>query len=136
LIPAAVLVAFGFVLFIIPGIVLGLLFAFVAPVVLIEGLRGRAALQRSAELVKSDWLRVALMIVVLAVLRWAAVALASLFIPSSALFVASLVGDLVTMVVMPLPILGTVLLYFDIRRRREGFTDDRLRADLEALKSS
>jgi hypothetical protein len=136
LIPAAVLVAFGFVVFILPGIVLGLLFAFVAPVVLIEGLRGRAALQRSAQLVSSDWLRIALMIVVLAVLRWVAVALASLFVPNTALFVSSLVGDLVTMVLLPLPILGTVLLYFDIRRRREGFTDDRLRADLEALKSA
>lgn len=135
-IPAAIVVAFGFVMLFVPGLVLGLLFAFVAPVVLIEGLRGRAALQRSAQLVSSDWLRVALMIIVVAVLRFAAVGLSSLFIPRTALFVSSLVGDLVTMVLLPLPILGTVLLYFDIRRRREGFTDDRLRADLEALKSA
>jgi hypothetical protein len=135
-IPAAVLVAFGFVMFVIPGIVLGLLFAFLAPVVLIEGLTGRAAMQRSAALVSADWLRVALMIGVLAVLRWVAEAVASLLVPSSALFVSSLVGDLVTMVLLPVPILGMVLLYFDIRRRRDGFTDDRLRADLEALKSA
>jgi hypothetical protein len=29
-----------------------------------------------------------------------------------------------------------VLLYFDIRRKRDGFTNDHLRADLEALKGA
>ena len=41
-----------------------------------------------------------------------------------------------TLVFLPVPVLGMVLLYFDIRRRRDGFTDDRLRADLEALKTA
>jgi hypothetical protein len=135
-IPAAFLVAFGFVLFFVPGIILGLLFAFVSPVVLIEGLRGRAALRRSAELVSSDWLRVAIMILVLGVMRWFAQLLAGLLVPHSALFIGSLFGDLVTMVFLPLPVLGMVLLYFDIRRKRDNFTTDRLRSDLEALKTS
>jgi hypothetical protein len=135
-IPAAFLIAIGFVVFIIPGVILGLLFAFVSPVVLIEGRRGRAALQRSAELVASDWLRVAIMILVFGVLRWAAQLIAGVLVPSSALFISSLFGDLVTMVFLPLPVLGMVLLYFDIRRKRDNFTPDRLRADLEALKSA
>src|SRR5450432_4434747 len=42
-IPAAFLVALGFVFFVIPGLVLGLLFAFVSPVVLIEGIGGRGS---------------------------------------------------------------------------------------------
>ncbi len=37
--------------------------SFVAPVVLVEGLAGRAALKRSFALVWSDWLRVLLTIV-------------------------------------------------------------------------
>src|SRR5258707_1300311 len=114
IIPAAFITAFGFVFLIVPGLILGLLFAFVSPVVLIEGLRGRAALRRSVELVRSDWLRVAIMIVVLAVMRWFAQLLANILVPSSALFIGSLFGDLVTMVFLPLPVLGMVLLYFDI----------------------
>jgi type II secretory pathway pseudopilin PulG len=136
ILPAALLTAFGLFLFIIPGLVLGLLFAFVSPVVLVEGLRGRAALRRSIELVGSDWLRVTLMLIVLAVLSWVAQAIAHVFVPSSALFFGSLMGDLVTLLFLPLPVLGMVLLYFDIRRRREGFTDARLRADLDALKTT
>jgi hypothetical protein len=135
-IPAALLIAVGFVVLIIPGLVLGLLFAFVSPVVLIEGRRGRAALQRSAELVSSDWLRVAIMILVFGVMRWAAQIIAGILIPRSALFIGSLFGDLVTMIFLPLPVLGMVLLYFDIRRKRDNFTPDRLRADLDALKST
>jgi hypothetical protein len=135
-VPAAFLTAFGFVLFFVPGLVLVLLFTFASPAALIEGLRGRAALRRSVDLVSGDWLRVAIMLIVLGVLRWAAQMLVSLFIPASALFFGSLLGDLVTLVFLPLPVLGMVLLYFDVRRKREGLTDDRLRADLEALKQA
>ena len=135
-IPAALITAFGFVLFVIPGVILGLLFSFVSPVVLIEGKRGREALRRSVELVSADWLRVAIMIVVFVVLRWIAQLVAGALLPTSAIFVGSLFGDLVTMLFLPLPVLGMVLLYFDIRRKRDGFTDARLRADLEALKTT
>jgi hypothetical protein len=136
MIPAAILIAIGSIFLILPGLVLWLLFVFVSPVVLIEGLRGRAALRRSVELVRSDWLRVAIVIFVFGVLCWLARAVAQLLIPAAAIFAASLFGDLFTMVLLPVPVLGLVLLYFDIRRKRENFTTDRLRADLEALKSA
>src|SRR5262249_14591326 len=54
-VPAAIVVTIGCVFFIIPGLVLAVLFTFVSPVVLIEGLGGRAALERSSKLVQSDW---------------------------------------------------------------------------------
>jgi hypothetical protein len=135
-IPAAVLIAFGCVFFVIPGLVLAVLFSFVSPVVLIEGVGGREALRRSTALVRSDWLRVAIMLVVFGVLRGVAQMVASMLFPQSALFGASFFSDLVTLAFLPLPVLGMVLLYFDIRRKRENFTDDRLRADLEALKTA
>jgi len=135
-IPAAFLVALGFVLFVIPGLVLGLLFAFVSPVVLIEGIGGRAALERSVALVRSDWLRVTLLVLVFGILRGVAQLLASALIPQTAIFASSLFGDLITMVLLPVPVLGMVLLYFDVRRKRDNFTPDNLRADLEALKGA
>jgi hypothetical protein len=133
-IPAALVVAIGFVFFIIPGLVLGMLFAFVSPVVLIEGIGGRAALERSTTLVRSDWLRVTLVVLVFGLLRAVAQMVAGVLIPHSAIFLSSLFGDLITMVLLPVPVLGMVLLYFDVRRKRDNFTPDHLRADLESLK--
>jgi hypothetical protein len=133
-IPAGLLIALGTVCLVIPGLVLAFLFIFVSPVVLVEGLGGRAALRRSVELVKSDWLRVALVALVFGVLHAVASMLAGLLIPHSAIFMDSLISDLITMVLLPIPILGTALLYFDIRRKRDNFTNDNLRADLAALK--
>ncbi len=135
-IPAAFITAFAFACFRALGLVAGLLFAFVSPVVLIEGLRGGPAIRRSVELVTSDWLRVALMIVALAAIGWLAELVSSFLVPSWALFVSSLFGDLVMLVFLPLPVLGMVLLYFDVRRKRDKLTDERLRADLEALKTT
>jgi hypothetical protein len=136
MIPAALLIAAGFLCLFIPGVVLAVLFAFVSPVVLVEGLGGRAALRRSVDLVKSDWLRVALVAVAFGVLHGIARALGNALIPHSAVFLDSLFTDLVTMVLLPVPVLGTVLLYFDIRRKRENFNNDRLRSDLAALRGS
>jgi hypothetical protein len=135
-VPAAIVVAIGFVFFIIPGLVLGMLFAFVSPVVLIEGIGGRAALERSTTLVRSDWLRVTLVVLVFGLLRAVAQMVAGVLIPHSAIFLSSLLGDLITMVLLPVPVLGMVLLYFDVRRKRDNFTPDHLRADLEALKGA
>jgi hypothetical protein len=135
-VPAAVVVAIGFVFFVIPGLVLGLLFAFVSPVVLIEGIGGRAALERSTTLVRSDWLRVTLVVLTFGLLRAVAQLVAGALVPHSAIFVSSFFGDLITMVLLPVPVLGMVLLYFDVRRKRDNFTPDHLRADLDALKSA
>lgn len=133
-IPAGIFVALGMVMFVIPGLVLALFFAFVSPVVLIEGLGGRDALRRSTDLVRSDWLRVALVVATFGVVRALATMFAHLVIPRGAIFIDSLLADLITLALMPIPVLGAVLLYFDIRRKREGFTDTTLRAELAALR--
>ena len=123
------------VLFVIPGLVLALFFAFVSPVVLIEGLGGRDALRRSTDLVRSDWLRVALVVAAFGVIRALATMIAHLLVPHGAIFVDSFLADLITLVGMPIPVLGAVLLYFDVRRKQERFTTDTLRTELATLKS-
>jgi hypothetical protein len=55
---------------------------------------------------------------------------AGLFISRAAPFVGSLVQDGLLMLILPIPILGTVLLYLDIRRQTEGLDDAGLRAAL------
>jgi hypothetical protein len=134
LVPAALLVMLGYFCLVIPGLVLSFCFAFVAPVVLIEGIGGAAALRRSYALVRADWLRTALMLISFGLLNTAAHWLVGLFLPRSAVFFGSFLGDLLMMVVMPVPIIAAVLLYFQLRREVDGLTDDRLKAELEALR--
>jgi hypothetical protein len=135
LLPAALLVMIGSLL-VIPGLVLSFFFTFAAPVVLIESAGGTAALKRSYALVRADWLRVALLLLTFGLLSGVAHWVASLFVPHRAVFFGSFLGDLLLLVVMPVPIIASVLLYFDLRRKVDGLTDDRLRAELESLRIS
>ena len=123
------------VLWVIPGLVVAFCFALVAQVAVIEGLGGAAALRRSVQLVGADWLRVALLLAVFLALTWAARLLADLVVPDTAIFMTELVGDLLTLAVMPLPLIAGTLLYLDVRRRRDGFGDDDLRAALASLRA-
>ncbi len=130
IIPAALITAVGLVLFVLPGIVAGCLFAFVAPVVLCEGKSGVAALKRSIELVLTDWVRIALVFVILAVLNAAAHVLAGLaFVPAR--FFGSLTEELITLALLPLPLTATVLLYVEARRRVDGVDMAALRDQIE-----
>jgi hypothetical protein len=133
-IPAAGLIAVGLVFWVIPGLVVAFCFALVAQVAVIEGLGGAAALKRSVELVGADWLRVALWLAVFLALVWAARLLAGRVVPDGAIFMTELVGDLLTLAVMPLPLIAGVLLYFDLRKRRDNFGDPELRAVLASLR--
>jgi len=132
---AAGLIAVGLVLWVIPGLVVAFCFALLAQVVVVEGLGGAAALRRSVEVVGSDWLRIALLLALFVALTWAARLLADLVIPDAAIFMTHLVGDLLTLVIMPLPLITAALLYLDVRRRRDGFGDENLRAVLASLRS-
>ena len=135
IVPAAGLIAVGLVLWVIPGLVVAFCFALLAQVVVVEGLGGAAALRRSVEVVGSDWLRIALLLALFVALTWAARLLADLVIPDAAIFMTHLVGDLLTLVIMPLPLITAALLYLDVRRRRDGFGDENLRAVLASLRS-
>lgn len=123
----------GFALFVFPGIVFSVLFAFVAPVVLVEGLSGTAALKRSAALAGSDWIRVTLVLAALVVSTFGVQLLTDWILPTSFHQLGGFVGDLVTVVILPWPVLGTVLLYLDLRRS-SGLADASLREGLAALR--
>jgi hypothetical protein len=132
--PAALLLAAGFFLAMIPGLVLAFFFVFVTPVVLIEGVGGTQALWRSFALVRSDWLRTAAMLLTFgvanALLHW----VAGLFLPARATGLASFAGNLLLLVVMPVPLIATALLYLDLRRKVDGADEESLRGQLEGLR--
>jgi hypothetical protein len=133
-VPAALLGVVGYFFFLLPGMLISFFFSFVSPVVLIEGLSGQAALKRSYALVRSDWVRVALLLVSFGVLNALAHGLAALLIPTGAIFVGTFLGDLISLVLMPVPIILSALLYLDIRRINDGATREKLSEELAALR--
>jgi hypothetical protein len=125
----------GYLFLVLPGLVLSFLFVFTPAVVLIEARSGTEALKRSARLVRSDWLRVALVLISFGVINWLAHLIGAFLIPGGLFFLEHLLGDLLTLVLLPLPVLATVLIYLDLRRRREGVDADTLRRELDNVRT-
>ncbi|MGH2943908.1 MAG: glycerophosphoryl diester phosphodiesterase membrane domain-containing protein [Solirubrobacteraceae bacterium] len=129
-------VGFGTLLFIAPGVWLYVAWAFAIPALLVEGLRGRAALKRSFELVKGRWWRTFGVIVVGYIL-----AMLVSTVVQGAFLIGVVVGAENDALVLVLATLASIaglavstpfqaallaVLYFDLRVRKEGF-------DLELL---
>ena len=133
-IPVALLVGIGFFFLVVPGVLLSFFFSFVPTVALFEGVGGMAALRRSYDLVRADWLRMLLVLIVFGVISAVTQVIAGVFLHG--LLGARLLQDALTLVVLPIPVIASVLLYFDIRRKREGFDDVQLAAALERLRAS
>lgn len=106
-------VAVGSLFCLLPGMVFGLFAAFSVPVVLLERKSGVAAIARSFELVRADWVRTALVLFVFGVLKLAAAVVGGALVPAQFALLHLLVRDLLALAAVPIPILGLVLLYQD-----------------------
>ena len=124
LLPAALLVAAGQMLFVLPGLILSVLFVFVPHAVLFEKRGGRPALARSVELVRNDAVRVALAFVSFALLGFLAATLTELLLPTSGsravVFLHFIVSDLLSIAILPVPGLVLARIYLDLRARAGG----------------
>ena len=129
LLPAALLVALGNALFILPGLVLSVLFLFVPHVVLFEKKGGRTALERSVELARGDAIRTVLVFASFAVAGALVAVLAELLLPTtgsrSVAFLHFVAVDLLTVALLPIPALVLARLYLDLRGR-SGASPERL----------
>ncbi len=130
----------------IPSLILGVLFAFVVPVVVVEERAYTVALARSRQLVGGYFWRVVGVFVVLSLLVQAVSS--ALVAPVSILAVGlfamrtvtlpivqtgvQAVGVVATLLLTPLQLIGSILVYYDLRIRKEGFDLDRMAAELEA----
>jgi hypothetical protein len=122
---AALGIALGFVVFILPGIYLAVRWYFVPQTVVIEGARGAGALSRSAQILRGRWWRT-FGLVVLANIAIAIPGLI-LIVPFAAIAdstdraVWQLVGSTIaTSVTTPFVALFSTLLYYDLRARAES----------------
>ncbi|MBW3668867.1 MAG: hypothetical protein KY443_06600 [Actinobacteria bacterium] len=131
----AVFIGVGFLLCIVPGVYLFGAYAVAVPVLLLEELRGRAAMKRSRALVSGRWWPVVAVIFLgMLLAQIVSSVLTGIFtIPlgSADNEVASILGNAVgstlsAVVVTPFTAAVTTVVYFDLRVRKEGF-------DLELL---
>jgi hypothetical protein len=122
LLPAALLVALGYALFIVPGLVLSVLFLFLPQVVIFEKKGGRTALSRSIELAKEDPIRGTLAFLSFALATAVVVLGAEQLLPTDAsravAFLHFLVCDLLAVAVLPIPALVLARLYLELRGER------------------
>jgi hypothetical protein len=130
---AVIGVAVGLVLCILPGLLFSIFAALTVPIVLLEQKSGTVAIRRSVELVKADWVRVVVVLFVFGILQAVASWVGGLIIPSRLYFLHMLLGDLVSIAVLPIPIIGLVLLYQDIVRTRRNVPEEQLEAQRAQL---
>jgi len=107
----------GFLLFIIPGIIFAIWFAFPIYVLVSEDLRGMNALFRSKQLVSGKWGSVALRLFTIGVI--ALVIYSVIFFPLS-FFVgkkaADIVGSIISLFLTPFSVTFTFLIYEDLKK--------------------
>jgi hypothetical protein len=122
-------VGIGFLLLIIPGIILLVMFSVAIPVVVVENRRGTDAMRRSWELVSNHFWHVLGVILVAAILAGIVSGLVSAIGGNNGLLRA-IFQAIAQIITAPFTALVSVLLYLDLRARRENLTASGLRAEL------
>jgi hypothetical protein len=122
----------GLILFIIPGIYIGVRLAVSIEALVVEGRRGTQAMGRSWELVGGHWWHAFATLLVAALLTGLVNALITAPFGGTNWFVQAVVAAVATVITLPYGVLVGVLLYLDLRARKGGLTLETLRADLQA----
>lgn len=129
-----IVVAIGFVLFIIPGIIFLVFLAMAVPAFIVERLGVTVSMSRSWNLVKGYWWHTLGVIVVAWIIASVVTRILTAIGGTSFLgvWITSALGQIIT---APFVALVTVLLYIDLRSRHEGLTASTLGQELDAAHS-
>ena len=140
-------VGLGFVLLIIPGIYLAIRLVFVPQAIVLERKGVMDAFSRSWNLVEGSWWRVlgivlVFGIVVAVVSGILGAILGAIFIgilhtgtgTTATAILSTIIGAIVTVFIQPFELAGFVMLYYDLRVRKEGFNLDHMAQQLEPPK--
>ena len=122
----------GLILFIIPGIYIGVRLAVSIEALVVEGRRGTQAMGRSWELVGGHWWHAFGTLVVGGLLTGVVNAVITAPFGNTSWFVQAVAAAVATVVTLPYGVLVGVLLYLDLRARKENLNLERLRTDLQA----
>jgi hypothetical protein len=120
------------IVFIIPGIYIGFRLAASTQALVVEGRRPTEAMGRSWALVGGHWWHVFGTLVVAGLLTGLVNAVITSPFNSTSWFVQAVAAAVATVVTLPYSVLVGVLLYLDLRARKEDLSLETLRADLQA----
>ena len=122
----------GLIVFIIPGIYIGVRLAVSIQALVVEGKRGTQAMRRSWDLVGGHWWHAALTLLVGALITGVVNAVITAPFSAGAWLIQGVAAAVATTVTLPYGALVGVLLYLDLRARKERLDLDTLNADLQA----
>jgi hypothetical protein len=122
----------GLIVLIIPGIYIGIKLCVSIEALVVEGRRGTEAMGRSWGLVGGHWWHAFGTVVVGGLLTGIVNALITSPFSNTGWFVQAVAAAVATVVTLPYGVLVGVLLYLDLRARKERLTMETLRADLQA----
>ena len=122
----------GLIVFIIPGIYIAVRLAVSTQALIVEDKRGTEAMRRSWELVGGHWWHAAFTLLVAGLLTGVVNAVITAPFGASAWLVQGIAAAVATTVTLPYGALVGVLLYLDLRARKERLHLDTLKADLQA----
>jgi hypothetical protein len=122
----------GLIVLIIPGIYIGVRLAVSIQALVVEDKRGTEAMRRSWDLVGGHWWHAAFTLLVAALSTGVVNAVITAPFSAGAWFVQGVAAAVATIVTLPYGALVGVLLYLDLRARKERLDMDTLKANLQA----
>jgi hypothetical protein len=122
----------GLIVFIIPGIYIGVRLAVSIQALVVEDKRGTEAMRRSWDLVGGHWWHAAFTILIAGLITAVVNAVITAPFSAGAWLLQGIAAAVATTVTLPYGALVGVLLYLDLRARRERLDLDTLKADLQA----
>jgi Membrane domain of glycerophosphoryl diester phosphodiesterase len=122
----------GLIVFIIPGIYIGVRLAVSIQALVVEGRRGTDAMRRSWDLVGGHWWHTAFTLLVAGLITGVVNAVITAPFGADAWFLQGVAAAVATTVTLPYGALVGVLLYLDLRARKEPLDLDTLKANLQA----
>jgi hypothetical protein len=122
----------GLIVFIIPGIYIGVRLAVSVQALVVEGKRGTEAMRRSWELVGGHWWHAAFTILIAGLITAVVNAVITAPFSAGAWLLQGIAAAVATTVTLPYGALVGVLLYLDLRARKERLDLDTLKANLQA----
>ncbi len=122
----------GLIMLVIPGIYIGVRLAVSIQALVVEDKRGTEAMRRSWDLVGGHWWHAALTMLVAGLITGVVNAVITAPFGAGAWLVQGIAAAVATTVTLPYGALVGVLLYLDLRARKERLGLDTLKADLQA----
>ncbi|TMK44907.1 MAG: hypothetical protein E6G55_10225 [Actinobacteria bacterium] len=124
-----IVVGVGFILLIIPGLIFLVFLSVSEPALIVENRRGTEALKRSWNLVRGHFWHALVVILIAAILTGIVQGILTA-IGGHNWFVRWIFSAIAQILTSPFSALVTVLLYLDLRARKEALTAERLRTEL------